>query len=75
MYQQGRRLGELNARGGSSFRELATLQCQSYLAATNVLSLVKKEHAWVAVVSGDESERVRLLLPFSVRFAAREGGS
>jgi nuclear pore complex protein Nup160 len=59
MYQQGRRLGEMNARGGS-FRELATLQCQSYLAATNALSLVKKEHAWVAVVSGDESERVRL---------------
>ncbi|BGP12916.1 hypothetical protein JCM10213_004335 [Rhodosporidiobolus nylandii] len=56
MYQQGRRIGEMGARGGS-FRELATLQCQSYLAATNALSLVKKEHAWVAVVSGDEAER------------------
>ncbi|GAA5862780.1 hypothetical protein JCM8547_006543 [Rhodosporidiobolus lusitaniae] len=54
MYQQGRRLGELRAQGGSNFRDLATLQCQSYLAATNALSLVKKEPAWVAVVSGEE---------------------
>ncbi|GAA5902148.1 hypothetical protein JCM6882_006713 [Rhodosporidiobolus microsporus] len=58
MYQQGRRIGELSARnGGASSRELATLQCQSYLAATNALSLVTKEHAWVAVVLGDEGER------------------
>ncbi|GAA6005692.1 hypothetical protein JCM10207_005297 [Rhodosporidiobolus poonsookiae] len=55
MYQQGRRLGELTARaGGASFRDLATLQCQSYLAAANALALVPKEHAWVAVVSSEE---------------------
>jgi len=58
MFQQGRRLGEMSARQGS-FRELATLQCQSYLAATNALSLVSKDHAWIAVVAGDDSERVR----------------
>ncbi|GAA6035119.1 hypothetical protein JCM8097_006370 [Rhodosporidiobolus ruineniae] len=57
MYNQGRRLGELSTARGADFRELATLQCQSYLAATNALALVKKEHAWVAVVSGDEGER------------------
>ncbi|GAA5831797.1 hypothetical protein JCM11251_003887 [Rhodosporidiobolus azoricus] len=60
MYQQGRRLGELSLRnlnGGASFRAIATLQCQSYLAATNALSLVKREHAWVAVVLGDEEGR------------------
>ncbi|BGP36873.1 hypothetical protein JCM10449v2_000775 [Rhodotorula kratochvilovae] len=56
MFQQGRRLGEMSARQGS-FRELATLQCQSYLAATNALALVAKEHAWIAVVAGDEGER------------------
>ncbi|GAA5902615.1 hypothetical protein JCM5296_000723 [Sporobolomyces johnsonii] len=56
MYQQARRIGEITARGGS-FRDLATLQCQSYLAAANALSLVAKEHAWVAVLAGDDLER------------------
>ncbi|GAA6053519.1 hypothetical protein JCM3770_000306 [Rhodotorula araucariae] len=56
MFQQGRRLGEMTARQGS-FRELATLQCQSYLAATNALALVAQEHAWIAVVVGEEGER------------------
>ncbi|GAA5962589.1 hypothetical protein JCM21900_000955 [Sporobolomyces salmonicolor] len=56
MYQQARRIGEITARGGS-FRDLATLQCQSYLAAANALSLVAKEHAWVAVMGGDDLER------------------
>lgn len=52
----------MSARGGS-FRELATLQCQSYLAAANALSLVAKEHAWIAVIpSDDQSDRVRLLV-------------
>ncbi|GAA6058592.1 hypothetical protein JCM10212_007031 [Sporobolomyces blumeae] len=56
MYQQARRIAEITARGGS-FRELATVQCQAYLAAANALSLVEKEHAWVAVVVGDDLER------------------
>lgn len=39
--------------------ELASLQCQSYLAATNALALVAKEHAWVAVVAANgEEDRV-----------------
>ncbi|GAA6013580.1 hypothetical protein JCM11491_002714 [Sporobolomyces phaffii] len=50
MYQQARRIGDKTARGGS-FRDLATVQCQSYLAAANALSLVAREHAWVAVVA------------------------
>ncbi|GAA5854614.1 hypothetical protein JCM9279_005711 [Rhodotorula babjevae] len=56
MFQQGRRLGELGARQGS-FHELAKLQCQSYLAATNALALVPKDHAWIAVMSSDDGER------------------
>jgi len=62
MFQQGRRLGELGARQGS-FHELAKLQCQSYLAATNALALVPKDHAWIAVMSSDDGERVRLSPP------------
>lgn len=51
----------MSARGGS-FRELATLQCQSYLAAANALSLVAKEHAWIAVIPSDDlSDRVSTL--------------
>ncbi|GAA5990570.1 hypothetical protein JCM5350_001037, partial [Sporobolomyces pararoseus] len=63
MYQQARRIGELTTtttRGtissSSSFKDLATAQCQSYLAATNALSLVEKSNAWVAVVVGDHHE-------------------
>jgi len=58
MYQQARRIGELNARGGPSYRNLATVQCQSYLAAANALSLVSREHAWVAIVADENVERV-----------------
>lgn len=58
MFQQGRRIGEMSARSGS-FRDLATLQCQSYLAAANALSLVAKEHAWIAVIPAEDgSDRV-----------------
>ncbi|GAA5827090.1 hypothetical protein JCM5353_006183, partial [Sporobolomyces roseus] len=57
MYQQARRIGELNARGGPSYRNLATVQCQSYLAAANALSLVSREHAWVAIVADENVER------------------
>ncbi|BGP29003.1 hypothetical protein JCM10296v2_000739 [Rhodotorula toruloides] len=57
MYQQGRRLGELSTKQPGSYRDIATLQCQSYLAATNALSLVAREHAWVAVVEDEASER------------------
>ncbi|GAA5890373.1 hypothetical protein JCM8208_002795 [Rhodotorula glutinis] len=56
MFQQGRRLGELGARQGSS-HDLVKLQCQSYLAATNALALVPKDHAWIAVMSSDDGER------------------
>lgn len=59
MYQQGRRLGELSTKQPGSYHDIATLQCQSYLAATNALSLVAREHAWVAVVEDEASERVR----------------
>ena len=59
MFQQGRRIQEISGRSGS-FRTLATLQCQSYLAAANALSLVATEHAWIAVVPvEDGSDRVR----------------
>jgi len=61
MYQQARRIGELNARGGPSYRDLATVQCQSYLAAANALSLVSREHAWVAIVADENVERVSLI--------------
>ncbi|BGP21800.1 nuclear pore complex protein Nup160 [Rhodotorula toruloides] len=57
MYQQGRRLGELSTKQLGSYRDIATLQCQSYLAAANALSLVAREHAWLAVVEDDASER------------------
>ncbi|GAA5977403.1 hypothetical protein JCM11641_000087 [Rhodosporidiobolus odoratus] len=61
MYQQSRRLGELAtcSRGQGAFAEFATLQCQSLLAAANALALVRKEHAWIAVVgsAADEGER------------------
>lgn len=58
MFQQGRRLGELSGRGGN-FKELATRQCQSYLAAANALSLIDPKHAWVAVPADEHAvERV-----------------
>lgn len=58
MFQQARRIGEVQPKH-ASFRELATLQCQSYLAAVNALSLVAEEHAWIAVVSTrDGTDRV-----------------
>ena len=53
MFQQARRLGEISSRAGQ-YRELATLQCQSYLAAANALSLVSKESAWIAVLPTDD---------------------
>ncbi|GAA5955260.1 hypothetical protein JCM3765_003262 [Sporobolomyces pararoseus] len=58
MYQQARRIGELsNTRTSQiSFRDLVTAQCQSYLAATNALSLVEKEQAWVAIVLGGRDD-------------------
>lgn len=67
MYQQGRRLGELSTKQPGAYRDIATLQCQSYLAATNALSLVAREHAWVAVVEDELSERVRPLSLFWLR--------
>ncbi|GAA5980545.1 hypothetical protein JCM10908_001686 [Rhodotorula pacifica] len=57
MYQEARRLGDLVGLPGVSYRQVATLQCQSYLAATNALSLVPKDHAWLAVVTGDQNDR------------------
>ncbi|GAA5994757.1 uncharacterized protein JCM10292_004335 [Rhodotorula paludigena] len=57
MFQLGRRLGDLSTRSGELFSEIAMLQCQSYLAATNALSLVTKDHAWFAVHSGDDVHR------------------
>jgi nuclear pore complex protein Nup160 len=54
MFHQARRIGELSSRGGD-FAEMATLQCHSYLAATNALSLVENKHAWIAVATGEES--------------------
>lgn len=76
MYQQARRIGELTTtttRGttssSSSFKDLATAQCQSYLAATNALSLVEKSNAWVAVVAGDHHENFeRVSLSFFLSF-------
>jgi len=59
MFQQGRRLGELAGRVGV-FNDVATLQCQSYLAAANALALVDAKHAWVAVIPDENApERVR----------------
>lgn len=63
MFQQARKIGELALRGGD-YLELATLQCHSYLAATNALSLVEKKHAWIAVAADEELlNRVRLSFP------------
>lgn len=57
MFQQSRRIGEMSGRGGS-FKDVATLQCQSYLAAINALSLVESAHAWVAVYLEEDGEKV-----------------
>lgn len=57
MFHQARRIGELFSRGGD-FAEMATLQCHSYLAATNALSLVENKHAWIAVAGEESNNRV-----------------
>lgn len=63
MLQQARRIGDLSMRGGTGdFRDLATLQCHSYLAAINSLSLVPEDQAWVTIPVDDES-RVRSIPP------------
>ena len=62
MFQEARRIRDLHHRSGS-FTELATLQCQSYLAAINALSLVEPAHAWIAVIATDNpTERVRRVI-------------
>ncbi|KAM0756678.1 hypothetical protein T439DRAFT_309129 [Meredithblackwellia eburnea MCA 4105] len=53
MFQLGRRVGEMSVQT-HAFHDLATLQCQSYLAAANSLALVEAKHAWVAVLAGEE---------------------
>lgn len=58
MYQEARRLGELVGLPGVPYQQVATLQCHSYLAATNALSLVPKDHAWLAIVAADQTDRV-----------------
>lgn len=58
MYQEARRLGELVGLPGVPYHQVATLQCHSYLAATNALSLVPKDHAWLAIVAADQTDRV-----------------
>ncbi|KAK4058160.1 hypothetical protein OIO90_000899 [Microbotryomycetes sp. JL221] len=58
MLQQARRLGSVPAHS-IGYRQLATLQCQSYLAALNALSLVSKENAWIAVSSNDDPHASR----------------
>lgn len=63
MYQEARRLGDLVGLPGVSYSHVATLQCQSYLAATNALSLVPKDHAWLAIVAGEVSLSVGLERP------------
>ncbi|KAL8286711.1 hypothetical protein RQP46_004239 [Phenoliferia psychrophenolica] len=55
MFQQARRIGKLQARDLDGQHEIATLQCQSYLAAANALSLVDKKHAWVTVAADDSA--------------------
>lgn len=58
MFQYARRIGELAGRA-SVYRDMATLQCRSYLAAANALSLVNSKHAWVAIIADDaRSDRV-----------------
>ncbi|GAA5878145.1 hypothetical protein JCM3774_004309 [Rhodotorula dairenensis] len=57
MYQEARRLGDLIGVPGVPYHHVATLQCQSYLAATNALSLVPRDHAWLAIVAGDQTDR------------------
>ena len=68
MLQQARRIGDLSTRNASDFRDLATLQCHSYLASINSLSLVEVDQAWVTIPLTDEEISVRPLspsLPFS----------
>lgn len=65
MFQQGRRIGKIKARDLDGQHELATMQCQSYLAAANALALVDKKHAWVTV--GDEDAAAGEPVRFSFR--------
>ncbi|KAK4054756.1 hypothetical protein OIV83_000680 [Microbotryomycetes sp. JL201] len=53
MFQQGRRLGEYSTHS-VGYRELATMQCQAYLAASNALSMVARDNAWIAVIPSQE---------------------
>ncbi|KAM0793063.1 hypothetical protein ACM66B_000549 [Microbotryomycetes sp. NB124-2] len=63
MFQQARRLGDMSTTTTTSnsstvvgYRELATLQCQSYLAASNALSMVVTDNAWIAVIPTSEHD-------------------
>jgi len=62
MYQQARRIGEItpSSSSGPSFRDLVTAQCQSYLAATNALSLVSNENSWVAIIVDNHHKRRKI---------------
>ncbi|SCZ91062.1 BZ3500_MvSof-1268-A1-R1_Chr1-3g02525 [Microbotryum saponariae] len=55
MFQQARRIGETSSRN-VTFHDLATLQCQGYLAAINALSLVSPDHAWAAISTSGSAE-------------------
>ncbi|KDE05151.1 hypothetical protein MVLG_04492 [Microbotryum lychnidis-dioicae p1A1 Lamole] len=55
MFQQARRIGETSSRN-VTFHDLATLQCQGYLAAINALSLVSPDHAWAAISTSTLAE-------------------
>ncbi|GAA94608.1 uncharacterized protein L969DRAFT_94605 [Mixia osmundae IAM 14324] len=50
MYQQARRMAESAARSHAhSFADEAARQCEAYLAAINLLSLVPKSQAWISL--------------------------
>lgn len=57
MYQQGRRLGEVNGL----FTDIGPRRAKSYLLAINALSLVDSKHAWLAVpiISSDAAGLAR----------------
>lgn len=65
MLQQARRIGDLCHRTTNDFRDLATLQCHSYLASINSLSLVEGDQAWVTIPLTDEEISVSPLLLLS----------
>lgn len=69
MLQQARRIGDLSTRttaggAGGDFRDLATLQCHSYLAAINSLTLVEDQSmAWVLIIFDSKLVRPPPLIP------------